>query len=64
MLIQENYVQKAVNKAGGPTMVSNILGISNGAIHKWINAQRVPNLDKARKLAELSKVTLEKLRSV
>lgn len=45
-------------------MVSNLLSVSNGAIHKWINAQRVPNLDKARKLAELSQVDLEKLRPV
>lgn len=64
MFIQENYVQRAVAKAGGPTMVSNLLSVSNGAIHKWINSQRIPNLDKAKKLAELSKVALEKLRPV
>lgn len=64
MFIQENHVQKAITKAGGPTMVSNQLSVSNGAIHKWINAQRIPNLDKAKKLAELSKVEVEKLRPV
>lgn len=64
MFIQENFVEKAVAKVGGPTMTSNHLGVSNGAVHKWINAQRVPNIDKAKKLAELSKVDLEKLRPV
>lgn len=64
MLIQENYVKKAVNKAGGPTIVSNLLSISNGAVHKWINARRVPNLDKAKQLAQLSGIKLEKVRPV
>lgn len=64
MFIQQNYVQKAVDKVGGPTMVSNHLAVSNGAVHKWINTQRIPNLDKAKKLAELSKVAVEKLRPI
>ena len=62
MFIQENFVEKAVAKAGGPTMTSNQLGVSNGAVHKWIKANRVPNLNTAKRLAELSHVSLEKLR--
>lgn len=64
MFLQENHVQKAVDKIGGPTVASNQLGVSNGAIHKWINAQRIPNIDKAKKLAELSAVQVEMLRPV
>lgn len=64
MFIEENFVERAVAKVGGPTMTSNLLSVSNGAVHKWINARRVPNIDKAKKLSELSKVALEKLRPV
>lgn len=60
----ENYVEKAVAKVGGPTMTSNLLSVSNGAVHKWINARKVPNIHKARQLAELSKIPVEKLRPV
>lgn len=64
MFIQENFVERAVAKVGGPTMTSNLLSVSNGAVHKWINSRRVPNIHKARQLAGLSKVPLEKLRPV
>lgn len=62
MFFVENHVKKAVAKAGGPTFTSNHLNVSNGCVHKWIKAGRVPNIVKARQLAELSGVTLDKLR--
>lgn len=63
MFFQKNFVREAVAKVGGPTFASNHLGVSNGCIHKWIAAARVPNINKARQLAQLSGLELEKLRS-
>ncbi|WP_048439987.1 hypothetical protein [Caenimonas sp. SL110] len=60
----ENQVRLAVNTVGGPTKTSNLLGVSNACVHKWIAAERVPDIDQAKKLAELSKVAVEKLRAI
>jgi hypothetical protein len=62
MFFIENHVKKAVAKAGGPTFTSNRLNVSNGCVHKWIKAGRISNITKARQLAELSGIDLEKLR--
>lgn len=60
----ENHVKRAIAKAGGPTYVSNQLSLSNGAIHAWIRKGRVANIEYARKLAELSGVSVDLLRPV
>ena len=62
MFFQENHVRSAVAVAGGPTFTSNHLGVSNGCVHKWVKAGRVPNIVKARQLSELSGVSVDKLR--
>ena len=62
MFFQENYVRIAIAKAGGPTAVSNYIGISNACVHLWVKKQRVSSIVKARQLAELSGVLLDKLR--
>lgn len=62
MLIQSNYVSQAVKKAGGPTAVSNDIGVSNATVHSWVQKRRVPNIVKAKQLAQLSGVALDKLR--
>ncbi|MDF2457738.1 MAG: hypothetical protein K0S79_154 [Nitrospira sp.] len=62
--LPENHVKRAVEIVGGPTFASNLLSVSNQCIHKWIAAERVPNLNQARKLSELSKIEVEKLRPV
>lgn len=54
MFLNENKVRTAVSRLGGPTKASNLLNVSNGAIHAWIKAGRVPNIDLAKKLAELA----------
>lgn len=64
MIFSENSVRIAVSRIGGVTKASNLLGVSNGAVHKWLKAERVPNIDKAKQIAELSKVAVEKLRPV
>ena len=64
MFFQQNHVHLAVAKAGGATKVSNACGVSNSAVYKWIDGRRVPDIDQAKKLAELSGVSLENLRPV
>lgn len=63
-ILRENWVSRAVEAAGGPTRTSNRLGVSNAAVHKWVAARRVPDLEKARALAKLAKMPVEKLRPV
>lgn len=62
--LEENHVRRAVDSVGGPTKTSNLMGVSNAAVHKWVAAQRVPDIDQARKLAELSGIEVTKLRPV
>ena len=63
MIIQDNHVRKAVERAGGPTAVSNSIGVSNAAVHLWVKKRRVANMAKAKQLALLSGIAVEKLRS-
>lgn len=60
----ENHVRIAINKIGGPTKTSNLLNISNGAVHSWVRAGRISNIDYARKVAELAGMPVEKVRPV
>lgn len=62
MFFIENHVKTAVAKVGGPTETSNQLHVSNSAVHKWIKAGRISKINQARKLAELSGISVEKLR--
>jgi len=60
--LQENAVKKAVKIIGGVTKASNLLGVSNGAVHSWVKRGRVTNIDYAKKLAELSGLKVEQVR--
>lgn len=60
----KNHVKTAVDTIGGVTRTSNLLNVSNGAVHAWINKGRVSNIDYARKLAELAGMKLEQVRPV
>jgi hypothetical protein len=60
----ENSVKIAVDKIGGVTIASNILGVSNGAVHSWIKRGKVVNITFAKRLSELSRIPLEKIRPV
>ena len=62
--LSENFVRRAVLTIGGVTTTSNILGVSNGAVHSWIKNQRVTNITYAKRISELSKIPLEKIRPV
>jgi len=59
---QENAVKLAVKKIGGVTKASNLLGVSNGAVHSWVKRGMVTNIDFAKKIAELSGVPLDRVR--
>jgi hypothetical protein len=59
----QNHVRTAVDRLGGATKASNAMGVSNTAIHTWIRNQRVNNIDKARRMAELAGLELQQLRS-
>jgi DNA-binding transcriptional regulator YdaS (Cro superfamily) len=62
--INENNIRKAVYAIGGVTKASNLIGVSNGAVHSWIKANRISNIDLARKLADLAGVPLTHIRPV
>lgn len=61
-VISENFVRKSVLKIGGVTKASNLLGVSNGAVHSWIKKRRITNIDYARQISELSGISIEKVR--
>jgi len=58
----DNAVRFAVRKAGGPTRVASLLGVSGSSVHYWINSNNVPKYEMAKKLAELAGVKLETVR--
>lgn len=58
----DNHVKIAVDRIGGPTKVSSLLGIATGTVHTWIKAKRVSNIDYAKTLALASKMELQQLR--
>lgn len=60
----ENHVRIAIAKAGGPTKVSNQLSISNGAVHAWCRKARISDIDYARKISEMSGISVDLLRPV
>lgn len=57
-----NQVKIAVDRFGGPTRVSTLLGVATGTVHTWIKLRRVSNIDYAAKLAKVSKMDLQLLR--
>lgn len=59
----ENLIRVAVDRAGGPTKVSTMLGIATGTVHTWIKKHRVSNINYATKLAEMSGLRIQDLRS-
>lgn len=61
-VLKPNAVKVAVDRVGGPTKASVLLGVSNWTIHSWIRLQRISNIDYARTLANLSGLKTEDLR--
>jgi hypothetical protein len=59
-----NWVRVAVDRIGGPTKAAVTFSVSGTAIYHWISANRVSDIDKAKRLSYLSGVDLTLLRSV
>jgi DNA-binding transcriptional regulator YdaS (Cro superfamily) len=59
----QNYVKTAVQRLGGPTKTANAMTVSNTTIHDWINKRRISDINQAKKLAELTGLKLQDLRS-
>lgn len=57
-----NYVKIAVERLGGATKTAHATSVSNASVHAWINAGRIPNIDKAKVVAKESKIDVELLR--
>ena len=64
MYNKDNNVRLAIDRAGGPTKISNLFNVSNGSVHNWIKTQRVPNIDHARQLASIAGMSVEQVRPV
>jgi DNA-binding transcriptional regulator YdaS (Cro superfamily) len=60
--IIESEVKIAVDRLGGPTKVANRLNVSNAAVHTWIKNDRVPDIEKAMRLADLAGLPYSHLR--
>lgn len=56
----DNIIRYTVTKAGGPTKVGRVFGLSDAAIHRWMRANRLPRTEftgetaYAKTLAELA----------
>jgi hypothetical protein len=57
-----NKVKVAIQRAGGPTHVSHIMGVSGSAVFAWIRNQKIPKITHATKLAEISGMNVRELR--
>jgi DNA-binding transcriptional regulator YdaS (Cro superfamily) len=55
----QNPVARAVAAVGGPTKAARVCGVSNSAIHKWINQGSITLLRHALALARASGVSIE-----
>jgi len=60
--ISQNAVKVACERIGGVTRTSNLLGVSNGAVHSWCKRRRVPNIIYATRLAELANMKVGEIR--
>ena len=62
MFYTENPVRIATDRIGGATKLSSKLCVATGTIHAWIKNRRVPDIDKARLIAEWAKMDVQQLR--
>lgn len=58
----DNQIKIAVDRIGGPTKTSTLLGVATGTVHSWIRSRRVSNIDYAKILAQASGLKLQDLR--
>lgn len=58
----QNDVRIAVDRLGGATKAAHAMAVSNATIHDWIKRGKIVNIDKAKRMAELSGLELQRLR--
>ena len=56
---EENAVARAVALVGGPTKAAILCGVSNSAIHYWIQSGNVALLRHALRLSQASGIPIE-----
>jgi DNA-binding transcriptional regulator YdaS (Cro superfamily) len=56
---QENSVARAVAAVGGPTKAARLCGVSNTAVHRWIQSGSVALLKHALRLSRASGIPIE-----
>lgn len=58
----QNKVKISVQRAGGPTQVALRFGCSGSAVHSWCRKQKIPDINIATKLAEMTGMQVRDLR--
>jgi len=61
--LSQNHVRIAVDRIGGVTKAAHAMAVSNTAVHAWIKKQRISDIDKAKRMADLAGMELQQLRS-
>jgi len=57
--VQESAVARAVAAVGGPTKAATLCGVSNTAVHRWIQFGSVALLRHAVRLSRASGIPIE-----
>ena len=60
--IPQDWVKVAIDRLGGSTRAANTLAVSGTTIQNWIRLKRISNIDKAKQLAKLTGLEVQKLR--
>lgn len=60
--MQSSDIKKAISNMGGATRAGNVLQVSTNTVHKWIRNGVIPNIVKAKRVAEESGFDLWSLR--
>jgi len=55
----QNAVARAVALVGGPTRAARLCGVSNAAVHRWINSGSLSLLKHALRLSRASGIPIE-----
>lgn len=58
----DTTVKKAIYNLGGPKLAGKLLDVSTSTIGKWIRSGVIPNLEKAKLVAQESGFSLTSLR--
>jgi|HubBroStandDraft_2_1064218.scaffolds.fasta_scaffold2320242_1 DNA-binding transcriptional regulator YdaS (Cro superfamily) len=57
---EKNAVAEAVAAVGGPTKAARLCGVSNAAVHRWVQSRTVTLLRHALRLSQASGIPIER----